>query len=123
MTKLVAEYVAIYREADRRRRAQCPNVGSRRLISRRAIVILCTSSGPSAMRSVRTWAYIAASGVNCVTPAAPCTWIARSMHPQGDVRDDDLDAGDLARRRLVALRVHHVGGVQHVLAGHVDLDA
>ena len=40
----------------RRTAPQCPKLGSRRLISRRAIVILCTSSGPSAMRSVRTWA-------------------------------------------------------------------
>ena len=31
------------------------------------------------MRSVRIDAYIAASGVNWVTPAAPWTWMARSM--------------------------------------------
>ncbi len=41
-----------------------PSACSWVLISRRAIVILCTSSGPSAMRNVRTCAYIDASGVN-----------------------------------------------------------
>jgi hypothetical protein len=40
-------------------------------ISRRAMVILWTSSGPSAMRSVRMWAYISANGKNWVRPAAP----------------------------------------------------
>ncbi len=59
MTKLVAEYVAIYaRCVDRAAGVSARTSRSRRLISRRAIVILCTSSGPSAMRSVRTWAYI-----------------------------------------------------------------
>ena len=48
-------------------------------ISRRAMVILWTSSGPSAMRRVRMWAYISASGKYCVTPAAPWTWMARSI--------------------------------------------
>ena len=35
----------------------------------------------------------------------------------------DLDAGDLVGGGLVARRVHDVGGVQHVLASHVELDA
>lgn len=47
--------------------------------SRRAIARSCTSSGPSAIRNVRTWAHIAASGRSSVTPAPPYTWMARSM--------------------------------------------
>jgi len=49
--------------------------------------------------------------------------MARSMTLSVHVGDGDLDAGDLGRGRLVADGVHQVGGSQHVLAGHVDLDA
>ena len=38
----------------------------------------CTSSGPSAIRSVRSPAHIIASGVSSLTPAPPWVWIARS---------------------------------------------
>ena len=54
-------------------------VGIVRRSSRRAIVILWTSSGPSARRSVRRWAYIEASGKSSLMPPAPWTWMARSM--------------------------------------------
>ena len=40
--------------------------------------ILCTSSGPSAMRSVRAPWYMPDSGRSLETPAAPQIWIARS---------------------------------------------
>src|SRR3954451_8676234 len=43
-----------------------------------AIASRCTSSGPSASRSVRVCAHIAASGKSSQTPAAPCAWMARS---------------------------------------------
>ena len=35
-----------------------------------AITILCTSSGPSASRSIRSWRHITASGVSSETPLA-----------------------------------------------------
>ena len=41
--------------------------------SRRAMVILCTSSGPSAMRIERPSRHIRAIGVSSDTPMAPCT--------------------------------------------------
>ena len=37
-----------------------------------AIASRCTSSGPSARRSVRAWAHACASGKSSVTPAPPC---------------------------------------------------
>ena len=43
-----------------------------------AIVSRCTSSGPSASRSVRDEAQACARKVSWLTPAAPCAWIARS---------------------------------------------
>jgi hypothetical protein len=43
------------------------------------MVNLWTSSGTSAMRSARIWAYMWASGKNSVNPAAPWTWMAQSM--------------------------------------------
>src|SRR5690606_6632262 len=46
--------------------------------SARAREFLCTSSGPSANRSVRMPAYISASGKSWLRPPAPCTWIALS---------------------------------------------
>src|SRR5207248_8697882 len=46
--------------------------------SRRASERLWTSSGPSARRSVRTWAHISARGKSWLTPPAPCAWIALS---------------------------------------------
>ena len=42
------------------------------------MTILCTSSGPSATRSMRLKRHIQASGVSSDMPRAPCTWIARS---------------------------------------------
>src|SRR6185437_546539 len=50
----------------------------KRFSSRSAITILWTSSGPSAMRSMRPWRHIEATGVSSETPSAPSTWIARS---------------------------------------------
>ena len=47
--------------------------------SRRATVSRCTSSGPSARRSVRMWAYIDDSPKSSPIPAAPCAWMAWSM--------------------------------------------
>src|SRR5437016_10845795 len=49
-----------------------------RASSRRAMVCLCTSSGPSARRSMRPSRHMRASGVSSETPRAPCTWMARS---------------------------------------------
>ena len=49
-----------------------------RAISALASEFLCTSSGPSAKRSVRIAAYDAASGKSCERPPAPCAWMARS---------------------------------------------
>ena len=49
-----------------------------RLSSSRPSDARCTSSGPSASRSVRASAYSCASGVSAETPAPPCTWIAAS---------------------------------------------
>src|SRR5690606_10768421 len=46
--------------------------------SARATERTWTSSGPSASRRVRRPAHIAASGVSALTPAPPCTWMARS---------------------------------------------
>src|SRR5437899_2076511 len=43
-----------------------------------AIDSVCTSSGPSASRSVRTLAQALARNVSSETPAPPCAWIARS---------------------------------------------
>src|SRR6202022_196894 len=51
-------------------------------ISVRAMVRMCTSSGPSKIRIARCQAYSRASGVSSLTPAAPCTWMARSMTSQ-----------------------------------------
>lgn len=48
-------------------------------ISLRAMLRLCTSSGPSARRRVRMCAHMLANGKSSVTPAPPWTWIARSM--------------------------------------------
>src|SRR5262249_30170245 len=47
--------------------------------SRRPIWLRCTSSGPSARRSVRTLAHARARPKSVVTPAPPCAWIAQSM--------------------------------------------
>ena len=44
---------------------------AKRLSSRRAITILWTSSGPSAIRSARPNRHMAATGVSSVTPSAP----------------------------------------------------
>ena len=64
------------------RRSRAKSIGrcspAQRFSSRRAITILCTSSGPSAMRSERPLRHIAATGVSSVTPSAPMVWIARS---------------------------------------------
>ena len=49
-----------------------------RAISVLAREFLCTSSGPSANRSVRIPAYADASGKSCESPPAPCTWMALS---------------------------------------------
>src|SRR3989475_11856528 len=43
--------------------------------SRRAMVCLCTSSGPSARRSMRPSRHMRASGVASQTPSAPRTWM------------------------------------------------
>src|SRR6478672_26203 len=43
------------------------------------MVRMCTSSGPSNSRIARCQLYSRASGKSSDTPAAPCTWIARSM--------------------------------------------
>ena len=51
-------------------------------ISARAMVRMCTSSGPSKIRMARCQPYSRASAVSSLTPAAPCTWIARSMTSQ-----------------------------------------
>src|SRR5205085_2404660 len=51
--------------------------------SRRAITCSCTSSGPSASRSIRPSRHMRASGVSSETPRAPCTWIARSDRREG----------------------------------------
>src|SRR5918997_632845 len=40
---------------------------------------MCTASGPSTIRSVRACAQKLASGVSLLTPAPPCSWMARSM--------------------------------------------
>src|SRR5690348_6774062 len=47
--------------------------------SRRARDLLCTSSGPSAKRSVRALAHRWASGKSWLTPPPPCAWMARSI--------------------------------------------
>src|SRR5256885_1696091 len=46
--------------------------------SRRPIWRRCTSSGPSAKRSVREWAHMDASGNSWLTPPPPWSWMARS---------------------------------------------
>ena len=51
---------------------------AQRLSSRRAMTILWTSSGPSAIRSMRLKRHIQASGVSSDIPSEPWTWIARS---------------------------------------------
>src|SRR5436305_10357848 len=43
-----------------------------------ATASVCTSSGPSARRRVRTLAQAAARNVSWATPAPPCAWMARS---------------------------------------------
>ena len=97
--------------------------GANLRISRRAMVILCTSSGPSAMRRVRMWAYIARQREELGDAGGAVHLDGPVDDLERDVRHGHLDAGDLGGRRLVADRVHQVGGAQHVLAGHVDLDA
>src|SRR5216684_1413800 len=47
--------------------------------SRRARDLFCTSSGPSAKRSVRALAHRWASGKSWLTPPPPCAWIALSI--------------------------------------------
>src|SRR5262249_1074155 len=49
-----------------------------RFSSRRAITCLCTSSGPSASRSMRPSPPRRAGGGSSAPPRAPCTWMARS---------------------------------------------
>ena len=51
--------------------ARCANRALVRPSSLRAMVRKCTSSGPSAKRSVRAWATIAPKPKSSVTPAAP----------------------------------------------------
>src|SRR5690606_789691 len=50
-----------------------------RASSMRETTARCTSSGPSASRRARAQAAAAASGKSSVTPAAPCSWMAKSM--------------------------------------------
>ena len=64
------------------------------------------------MRSVRECAYMRPSGKSSLTPAPPCTWIARSMTSQRDPRRDHLDGGDLGARRLGADVVDQPGGLE-----------
>ena len=91
--------------------------------SRRAIVILWTSSGPSARRSVRMCAYIHASGKSCGHAAAAVDLDRAVDDPQRDVRRGDLDRRDLRARVLVADRVHQPRGLQREQAHHLDVDA
>ena len=86
-----------------------------------AMRILWTSSGPSAMRSVRAPVYIAASGRSFVIPAAPQTWIARSTTRVVRVRDEDLDRGDVGSR-CVEPSVDLLGGVDRHQPGSLDVD-
>jgi len=69
-----------------KRREECLLCELRRVIysfalrnSSFAMFSLCTSSGPSARRSVRALAHIHARGVSWHTPCAPCAWMALSI--------------------------------------------
>jgi hypothetical protein len=63
----------------------------------------------------------AGSVVNSVTPAAPWTWMARSTTVSAAAGMAAFMRGH--HDRFVAGDVQDVGGAQHVLPTHVDLDA
>ena len=96
--------------------------GAYRASSRRAIESLCTSSGPSASRSVRAWAYIAASGKSSLTPAAAVHLDRAVDHLAGDLGGRDLDRRDLDPGALVAGDVHQPRGLQGQQPRLLDLD-
>ena len=77
------------------------------------IAARCTSSGPSAKRSVRACAQASARPAPASTPAAPCAWMARIDDLERHIGRDHLDHGDLGARRLVAHRVHHMRRLEH----------
>ncbi len=68
----------------------------------------CTSSGPSAIRSVRAMAYIRASGTSSDTPAPPCAWMAWSM-TQRAVRGTTTLIAEISVRasRLPTVSISH----------------
>ena len=83
----------------------------------------CTSSGPSAMRSVRELAYRPAEAKSSRHAGAAVHLDGPVDHLAGHVRRHDLDHRDLLLRRLVAGRVHHPRGLQRQQARLVDLHA
>ena len=98
--------------ASARRLAGWPRAPSRRprprfaqrFSSRRAITILWTSSGPSAIRSMRLKRHITASGVSSVIPSAAVDLDRAVEHVHDHVGGDDLDHRDLAGGRRACPR-------------------
>ena len=94
-----------------------------RLSSSLAIVSRCTSSGPSASRSVRACAHACARNVSWLTPIGAVRLDRAVDHLQRHVRRDHLDHRDRRPRRLVADGVHQLRGIQRQQPRLVDLDA
>ena len=67
--------------------------------------------------SVRACVYMSASGQSCETPAAPNTWIARSMTFGRGAGREHLDRRDLEAGALVADGVHQPRGLHGQQAG------
>ena len=83
----------------------------------------CTSSGPSASRSVRDEAQACARKVSWLTPGGAVGLDRAIEHAQRDVRRHHLDHRDLGARRLVADRVHQVRRPHRQQPRLIDLDA
>ena len=108
---------------ERRRATSMRKSGSWRRSSRRAMVILCTSSGPSARRRVRR------CGVHR-RQREVVAQAAGAVHLDGPVDDlqrhvgrGHLDGADLDRGGLVADGVHHPRRLQREQPDHLQLDA
>ena len=84
---------------------------------------MCTSSGPSASRSVRELAH-APREERVLTNARRTVGLDGAIdHAQRDVGSDHLDHRDLRARGLVPDRIHHVSGFQRQQSRLLDLHA
>ena len=106
----------------RARRAEAAQAPVTRRSSRRAIVSLWTSSGPSARRSVRMCAYMRGER-EVVGHAAAAVDLDRAVDDlQRDVGAATLIAAISVRACRLPTRVHQPGGLQRQQARHLDLD-